>query len=246
MKNGRRQGFLFDRTDLKITSKMTQFDDTQIISSWEQNAEAWIEAIQNEKIESRELVTNQAIIDATMAYKPATALDVGCGEGWLTRALAQQDIDVLGVDIVKTSIANARKLGSGNFELCSYEELAAGRLRDRIFEAIICNVSLLGKESVDNLINAVPSLLTPTGHLFIQTLHPFISWENKQYKDGWRPGSWDGFGAKFKNPAPWYFRTMETWMRLFNKNGLVVRECREPVHPETKTPASMLFICAKR
>ncbi len=223
---------------------MNMLDDTQIIRSWEQNAKAWTEAIQNEAIESRKLVTNQTMIDAIVNYKPATALDVGCGEGWLTRALTQRSIDVLGVDIVKTLIENAQKLGSGNFEVCSYEELSAGRFSDRNFEAIICNFSLLGKESVDNFINTVPSLLTPTGHLFIQTLHPLASCEDKQYKDGWRPGSWDGFGAKFKNPAPWYFRTIETWMRLFNKSGLVLMECREPLHPETQTPISILFICS--
>ena len=86
-------------------------DDTQIIRSWEQNAKAWTEAIQNEAIESRKLVTNQTMIDAIVNYKPATALDVGCGEGWLTRALTQRNIDVLGIDIVKTLIENAQKLG---------------------------------------------------------------------------------------------------------------------------------------
>ena len=60
---------------------MTRLNDKQIIHSWEKNAKAWIEAIQNEEIESRKLVTNQTIIDAIVAYKPATALDVGCGEG---------------------------------------------------------------------------------------------------------------------------------------------------------------------
>ena len=225
-------------------NKMTKLNDAQIIRSWEKNAKAWIKAIQNEEIESRKLITNQTIIDAIVDYKPATVLDVGCGEGWLSRALTQRNIDVLGVDIVETLIENAQKLGSGNFEVCSYEELAAGRFSDRDFEAIICNFSLLGKESVDTFINAVPSLLTPDGHLFIQTLHPLVSCENNEYKDGWRPGSWKGFGARFKDPAPWYFRTIETWMRLFNKSGLVLKECREPLHPKTQGPVSMIFICS--
>ncbi len=218
-------------------------DETQIIRSWEENAKAWVEAIENEEIESRKLITNQSIIDAIVDYKPTTALDVGCGEGWLARALTQRNIDVLGLDVVKTLIEKAEKLGSGKFEICSYAELAAGRLRDRTFKAIICNFSLLGEKSVDDVIKTVPTLLTGNGHLFIQTLHPFAPCENEQYKDGWRPGSWDGFGSKFKNPAPWYFRTMETWMHLFNKSGLVLRECREPLHPDTQKPISMIFIC---
>lgn len=53
---------------------MNMLDDTQIIRSWEKKAKTWIEAIQNEEIESRKLVTNQTIIDAIVDYKPATAL----------------------------------------------------------------------------------------------------------------------------------------------------------------------------
>lgn len=222
---------------------MTKLDDRQIIRSWEENANAWITAIANDDIESRKLVTNQSIIRAVLDYKPATALDVGCGEGWLTRALTQRNIEVLGVDIVRQLIEKARKLGSGNFEICSYEDLAANRFPDRDFDAVVCNFSLLGRDSTDNFINAVPAFLKPDGHLFIQTLHPCESCGTMPYKDGWRPGSWDGFGPEFKNPAPWYFRTIETWMRLFNQSGLVVEECREPLHPKTQRPVAMIFIC---
>jgi hypothetical protein len=62
------------------------------------------------------------------------------------------------------------------------------------------------------------------------------------YVDGWREGSWSGFSSDFTDPPPWYFRTLESWVRLFSQNGLHLLELREPIHPTTGKPASALFI----
>jgi len=59
--------------------------DKKIIASWHQNAKAWIQAITNDEIASRTLITNQAIIDTILQTEPKTLLDIGCGEGWLAR-----------------------------------------------------------------------------------------------------------------------------------------------------------------
>jgi hypothetical protein len=62
------------------------------------------------------------------------------------------------------------------------------------------------------------------------------------YLDGWREGSWAGFNAGFTDPPPWYFRTLASWVRLFNDNGLQLRELREPLHPNTGKPASLILM----
>ena len=55
-------------------------------------------------------------------------------------------------------------------------------------------------------------------------------------------GSWAGFSDDFTDPAPWYFRTLETWVGLIASSGLMLTELREPIHPTTNKPASVLFI----
>jgi hypothetical protein len=62
------------------------------------------------------------------------------------------------------------------------------------------------------------------------------------YEDGWRAGSWMGFSADFSDPAPWYFRTISSWIRLLRAGGLNVVEILEPLHPQTQKPASILFV----
>ncbi len=78
------------------------------------------------------------------------------------------------------------------------------------FDAAVCNFSLLGRESVDSLIAALPRYLGDPGYLIIQTLHPIAACGEQPIEDGWREGSWLGFSSDFNNPAPWYFRTLES------------------------------------
>jgi hypothetical protein len=67
---------------------MQDFSEAKILDSWRKNAALWTRAIEAQEIESRRLVTNQAIIDAVTSNEPGSVLDIGCGEGWLA---AHQD-----------------------------------------------------------------------------------------------------------------------------------------------------------
>ena len=221
---------------------MPEFSDKQIVTSWHTNARPWTKAVQNQEIESRTLVTDQAIVQAVTRLTPRRVLDVGCGEGWLARALVERGIEVVGIDVVPELIAEAQRLGGGRFQVCSYEDVAASRFGAERFDTIICNFSLLGKDSVEHLLPVLPRYVQPQGHVLIQTLHPVMACGNRPYRDGWRPGSWDGFGPEFTDPAPWYFRTVESWIRLLRESGFAILECREPVHPGTGKPASIIFV----
>ena len=221
---------------------MPEFSDKQIVTSWHTNARPWTKAVQNQEIESRMLVTDQAIVQAATSLTPQRVLDAGCGEGWLARALAERGVEVVGIDVVPELIAEAQRLGGGRFQVCSYEDVVAGRLDANRFDTIICNFSLLGKDSVEHLLHALPRYVQTQGHVLIQTLHPVVACGNRPYRDGWRPGSWDGFGPEFIDPAPWYFRTVESWIRLLRDSGFAILECREPVHPGTGKPASIIFV----
>ena len=218
------------------------YSDAQIIASWRKNAAPWTNVVRQQKIETRRLVTDRAIVDAVMSRSPRTALDIGCGEGWLARALGERGVDVIGVDVVPALVEAARRAGAGDFRVASYEEIAAGKLDVRVDE-VIANFSLLGKESVEGIVRRAPQLLNDKGALIIQTLHPLVSTGDLPYADGWRAGSWAGFDDDFSDPAPWYFRTMESWLELLRESGLRRIEVREPINPNTQLPASVIFIC---
>lgn len=215
--------------------------DTLILNAWHANATPWTQAVRAHRIESRHLVTDQAIIDAVLSRAPRSVLDIGCGEGWLARALAGAGVQVRGIDAVPALIDQAQAAGGGEFRVMSYETLAIDGI-GASFDALVCNFSLLGEGAVEGLFAMFPSLLNPQGSVLIQTLHPLIACADAPYRDGWREGSWAGLGKAFGAPAPWYFRTLESWIRLFGKHGLRLLELREPLHPHTQKPASVIFV----
>jgi 2-polyprenyl-3-methyl-5-hydroxy-6-metoxy-1,4-benzoquinol methylase len=221
---------------------MDPLSDEKVLDSWHTNAAPWTAAVREQRIESRKLVTDRAVIDAVMSRKPTSVLDVGCGEGWLVRALAAAGVRrVIGVDAIPALIDQARAAGGGEFCVASYEAIARGEL-DLTVDLVVANFSALGKDAVDALIHAVPRLLATSGALVVQTLHPVVATGDQPYKDGWRTGSWAGFSDDFTDPAPWYFRTLESWVQLIVASGLTLVEMREPMHPATGKPASVVFV----
>lgn len=216
--------------------------EEQILASWVVNAAAWSRAVRRGEVLSRERVTNGAILAAITAAAPRTLLDLGCGEGWLSHQCARQGIEVLGTDAVAelTAIAAESAPPGARFQTLTYQQIAAGGL-DEQFDVVVANFSLLGDGSLDELFQALPKLLAPGGCVLVQTLHPLLVCADHPYEDGWREGSWAGFSPAFRAPAPWYFRTMESWMRLFRRHDLVVKDVREPVDPLSGQPASMIF-----
>jgi 2-polyprenyl-3-methyl-5-hydroxy-6-metoxy-1,4-benzoquinol methylase len=172
-------------------------------------------------------------------------LDLGCGEGWLARRLSALGVDVVGVDALPALIAAARTTGGGDFRVMSYQDVATGEL-GLSFDLLVSNFSLLGRQSVDDLIRSAPALLHEHGFLVVQTLHPLAACGDLPYQDGWREGSWAGFDGSFIDPAPWYFRTLTSWIRLFTDSGFRLHELREPIHPHTGRPAAVIFIAQRR
>lgn len=207
-----------------------------ILKSWDTNAQAWTQAVRNREIESRNRVTNQAIIDAILAQGFQSMLDVGCGEGWLIREISgTRPGTYVGIDGSQVLIKQARQLDPNNLYWHeTYQTLNPDHFEQK-FDLIVCNFSLFGKESVDALLANLKTLLTPNGKILIQTLQV----EDKE--SGWQPGSWQGFSDQFTDPAPWYKRNHQAWLQTFEQAGLVVIETELTHDGKNTQPYSVIF-----
>ncbi len=214
-----------------------------ILNSWKVNADNWIATIDNAEIESRKLVTNDAIINIILEYNPKSVLDIGCGEGWLSRRLRENNINAFGIDAIEELISAAIKKDGTYYKTATFSELANTEANiNKKFDAAVINFSLLDKEDAEALIKSLPGYLNVGGKLFIQTLHPLVMAIKDDYITGWKDGSWSGMRRNFEQPYHWYFRTLENWMQLFKESGLSIKEIKEPLHPETKRPVSIIFV----
>lgn len=214
--------------------------ESSLLQSWQHNAQSWIEAIRTGTLESRINVTDQAILLAVLSLQPERVLDLGCGEGWLLRALAERGIEAVGVDGGATLVEAARAAGSSPVHLASYESLAQATVDiGRNYDLICANFALLHQDIIP-LLTAMNALLPPGGTLVIQTLHPWAAAAGN-YQDGWREETFAGFRGQWQ-PMPWYFRTLSSWLKALDMAGYRLAGLQEPQHPQSSAPQSLLLV----
>lgn len=218
--------------------------ESTLLHSWHHNAHSWIEAIRTGSIDSRLKVTDQAILLAVLGRQPERVLDLGCGEGWLLRALSERSIEAIGVDGDATLVEFARTSSACRVHLANYEELVAAKVDiGNAYDVICANFALLHQDIIP-LLAAMNALLAPGGALLIQTLHPWAA-AGGDYQDGWREETFEGFKGDWQ-PMPWYFRTLSSWVNALDMAGFRLASVQEPQHPQSPLPQSLLLVAEQR
>ncbi len=213
--------------------------EQEVRDAWQANASAWSRAVRSGAIGSRARVTDAAVINQIKKSRPRSILDLGCGEGWLCRALKAEGIDTVGIDLVPALIAAAAAADpDGVYHCLDYDQLSRLPLR---VDAVIANFSLFSADLASTLA-AVSDLVVPGGSLIIQTLHPWVA-GTESYDDDWRLERFTDLDGGFPAASPWYFRTLSSWTQTFCESGWRLQTIQEPVDPATDLPASILFIC---
>lgn len=215
-----------------------------ILRSWDANAHAWTDSVRGAHIESRRVATDAAILDAVRALAPDRVLDVGCGEGWLTRALSAHGFDALGIDACAPLIEAAAAMGGGRFHVRDYAALAADPLVFGRFDAAVCNFSLFERD-LTPLLGALHALLNVPGALIVQTVHPDAQPDGGR-ADGWRLETYATLGEGYRAPTPWYFRTLHSWRRSLTVAGFDRVRDEHVHHPASGAPLSVILHAAKR
>lgn len=217
-------------------------EERRLQESWSANADAWTGAVREGRIESRRLGTDAALLEALRSRGPGRLLDVGCGEGWLARALAPDGFAVVGIDGSNELIDAAERLGGGAFHVLGYDRLVEER--DALagpFDYVVCNFSLLSEHIVP-VLRALVDRMAAGGKLIVQTVHPFTAAGTDPYRDGWREEAFTAFGGGFRSSMPWFYRTMGSWIGALREAGLGLEECVEPLHPDSGRPLSLLLV----
>jgi 2-polyprenyl-3-methyl-5-hydroxy-6-metoxy-1,4-benzoquinol methylase len=217
-------------------------EEDEILKSWDINATEWSQVMEQEGIASRKF-TNPAIVEAITNYEPLKILDLGCGEGWLTRALSHEKNKVIGVDATETLLETARKKGTQKYYRLAYKDIVKGaNIPEAPFDAVVLNFCLYQKNEVPDLLIALQRSLSDPGLIFIQTLHPsYLLMNELPYEDQWIGDSWKGLNGNFIQPHSWYARTLENWINTFRDCRYELIKVKEVIN-NNKVPVSIIFI----
>ncbi|AWX43301.1 hypothetical protein HME9304_00289 [Flagellimonas maritima] len=212
-----------------------------ILSSWEKNASEWIKVIRDNSIPSRRF-TNKAILETIAELDAKNFVDIGCGEGWLTREISNIGFNASGLDAIENLILEARKKGSEDYHVFTFEDIIEAKpIPNAPFDVAIFNFCLYLNEELKTLLEHTLKSILAGGYVLIQTLHPFFLLQNGlAYKSQWLTDSWKGLPGKFEDGHSWYARTFEDWYKVLSSLENIEISIKEILNDEEK-PISLIF-----
>jgi 2-polyprenyl-3-methyl-5-hydroxy-6-metoxy-1,4-benzoquinol methylase len=158
----------------------------------------------------------------------ASVLDVGCGEGRLTRRLRARGHQVAGVDVAARLIELARESDpDGHYRIAAAEELP---FEEGEFEVVVAFNVLMNVDDPGAAIRESARVLRPGGHLCLSIVHPLASagaWQEDVFVVGdylqEKPHEERVGELVFAN----VHRPLEAWSRFLEGAGLLVESLRE-------------------
>ena len=215
------------------------------LQTYDINAEFWIEIIRNHRDKYREELTNTAVLNAAGAAAGLRALDAGCGEGYLSRKLAEQGAIVTGIDssaeLIKAAQSHeqASKLPAsfdvGTVDCLPYE---AGS-----FDLVLCNHLMNDLQDPAQALKEFARVLRDRGRVIILMLHPCFynnHAERAERENNLPTSSYfqtrrivqnfevDGLQSPAANTS--WLRPLESYTEALRESGFVITSLTEP-HP---------------
>jgi SAM-dependent methyltransferase len=144
------------------------------VPKWESNAAYWIQIIRDNRDRYRLELTNGAVLRAIGQCEGLQVLDAGCGEGYMSRQIADLGADVTGLDLsvnlidaARSSLDNAEKsirFDVGDVSILPYESSR--------FDLVLCNHLINDLPEPEGAISEFSRVLRPAGRVVILMLHP--------------------------------------------------------------------------
>ena len=223
-------------------ARRTRFTAADLAAAWERNAPGWISWARAEGHDSYWRFNRDLFLEVVPAPGRRT-LDLGCGEGRLSRDLKALGHDVVGVDLSATMLASA--FAADPAIETHKADAAELPFADASFDCVVAFMSLQDIERLDESVAEAARVLEPGGALCIAIVHPMNSAGEFEADEAGSPfkiaGSYlepsyyadeierDGLELKIVS----IHRPLESYAAALRKAALLIEELREPRLPES-------------
>ena len=170
-------------------------------------------------------------------------LDVGCGDGQISRLAATLGADVVGIDPTWNCVSVAAQRGGASF---ARAEAAALPFADATFDAVVACLVFEHIREVDEAIAEVARVLQPDGRFCFFLNHPLLQTPNSGWIDDhildppeqyWRIGAYlieEESDEEVEKDVfiPFIHRPLSRYVNALAENGLLIERMLEPAPPE--------------
>ncbi|NLS21118.1 class I SAM-dependent methyltransferase [Rhizobium sp. P40RR-XXII] len=228
----------------------------EVAAHWENNAETWTIYSRAGYDRYRDALNTPAFLNMLPSVTGLKGLDLGCGEGSNTRAVARLGARMTGLDIAPTFLRYARETEASDPLGIEYV-LGDGQSIDfpeASFDFVTAFMSMMDMANQQGVLNEVVRILRPNGFLQFSILHPcFVPPTRKNIRDEkgepiavqiadyfderdgrierWVFSSIPAEERSALTPfsIPRFHRTLTSWVSMIVGAGLVIEAFGEPM-----------------
>ncbi|MEM7032787.1 MAG: class I SAM-dependent methyltransferase, partial [Chloroflexota bacterium] len=175
--------------------------------------------------------------------------DLACGEGHLSRALAEKGALVTGVDLSQNLLEHAKRQSAGHsIHFIRDDAQTLNQLQLNSLDLVICNMALMDIPDIGLVYQAVNKILRDGGIFIFSVLHPcfetpftvpetiteadetgnFVACRVMHYT---QEGHWNSGGTGMRGTVGAHHRTLSSYINHLLKNGFQLKDLAEPTLP---------------
>jgi len=240
-------------------------------TAWDKNAEQR----HRQMIEGKDISFSRLLLPEILrllhsfgGYASFSVVDVGCGTGVLTRILARQVQEVVGVEPSSTSVRIAREYTKNDanvsIEASTIQDCQA--LAPDSFDLAIAHMVLQTMDPLDRPLEVIAGALKQSGIFMFTVPHPCFWAEIRSYinKSEYSynipsthqiPFTITTVSEPLPSFVPYYHRPLETYSTALGRSGFLIEQIREPFPDQNllreysrpwKYPGFLLLVCRKQ